>query len=617
MNYRAEIDGLRAVAVVPVILFHAGFDTFRGGFVGVDIFFVISGFLITSILIEDIKNGNFSLIFFYERRARRILPALFFVMLCSLPFAWMWMMPSELKDFSQSLVAVSVFASNLLFYFETGYFEGAAHTKPLLHTWSLAVEEQYYLIFPLFLLVLHKLKIKMVVLLISILTLSSFALSEYSWRNEFEQSFYLAPVRAWELLLGSLTAYGARWNSWKNNNWLACLGMCLIVISIYTFSETTPTPSFFTLVPIIGTILIIVFGDYNTWVGKVLSIKPLQFIGLISYSAYLWHQPLFAFARLKVIGEPDKLFYLFWSVLSLFLGYLSWRFVEKPFRNSSIISNTKVFILSFFGIAFFTLVGLLGHFNDGYLERYSKDKQKLIISASNSPMRAECHFPQNELALKNQFCSYHSNTPSYAVIGNSHATEIAFALAEKLKMRNDGVLQATISGCRHNFMISTELESICHLWHERVVDVIKSSAEIQTVVISYRNDDYLGVEEYRQALIRLLNELLNAKKEIILVLQAPLAGDHINDYLRKEVKEPSADIVGLNVLDWLDLYSSVDELLGSLPPGIKVLDPKDILCDQLRCFVIKRNKALYFDDNHLSVEGARYIADFILKASAE
>ena len=150
MKYRAEIDGLRALAVVPVILFHAGFELFSGGFVGVDVFFVISGYLITTILIEDIESQRFSLVNFYERRARRILPALFFVMLVCIPFAWMWMLPYQMKDFSQSLVAVSLFASNILFWRESGYFAAAAEEKPLLHTWSLAVEEQYYVLFPIF-----------------------------------------------------------------------------------------------------------------------------------------------------------------------------------------------------------------------------------------------------------------------------------------------------------------------------------------------------------------------------------------------------------------------------------------------------------------------------------
>ena len=157
MNYRREIDGLRALAVLPVILFHAGFETFSGGFVGVDVFFVISGYLITTIILAELEQGRFSIVNFYERRARRILPALFLVMLVCIPFAWIWLLPSDMKDFSQSLIAVAIFASNILFWRESGYFDTAAELKPLLHTWSLAVEEQYYVLFPLFLMLFWKL----------------------------------------------------------------------------------------------------------------------------------------------------------------------------------------------------------------------------------------------------------------------------------------------------------------------------------------------------------------------------------------------------------------------------------------------------------------------------
>ena len=200
MKYRTEIDGLRALAVVPVILFHAGFELFSGGFVGVDIFFVISGYLITSLLIEDIEKDRFSILSFYERRARRILPALFLVMLVCIPLAWTWMLPSQMQEFSHSLIAVCLFVSNILFWRETGYFGAAAEEKPLLHTWSLAVEEQYYVFFPLFLFFFWRFGKSNVFWLVVILTACSLALSEWAWRNAAMANFYLAPTRAWEAL---------------------------------------------------------------------------------------------------------------------------------------------------------------------------------------------------------------------------------------------------------------------------------------------------------------------------------------------------------------------------------------------------------------------------------
>jgi peptidoglycan/LPS O-acetylase OafA/YrhL len=213
MKYRSEVDGLRALAVLPVILFHAGFTIFSGGFVGVDIFFVISGFLITTIIVDEMKQGCFSLLNFYERRARRILPALFFVMLCSLPFAWIWMLPQDLEFFSQSLVAVPLFFSNILFWYTSGYFETASELKPLLHTWSLAVEEQYYVLFPLLLMLVWKIGKKRIVLLLSLIAIVSLLTAQWGSTVHPSFTFYLLPTRSFEILIGALISFYINCNS--------------------------------------------------------------------------------------------------------------------------------------------------------------------------------------------------------------------------------------------------------------------------------------------------------------------------------------------------------------------------------------------------------------------
>jgi peptidoglycan/LPS O-acetylase OafA/YrhL len=223
--HRREIDGLRAFAVMPVILFHAGFEIFSGGFVGVDIFFVISGYLITGIIINELNSGRFSIASFYERRARRILPALIFVTLCCLPFAWMWMLPSQFKDFSQSLVAVSLFTSNILFAFKSGYFaNGAIDQKPLLHTWSLGVEEQYYVLFPIMLVFLWRFGRNPAFYCIEAAAFSSLLISEWGWRHFPDYNFYLATSRAWELFAGSICAFLQFEKPRKNSNILSLAG---------------------------------------------------------------------------------------------------------------------------------------------------------------------------------------------------------------------------------------------------------------------------------------------------------------------------------------------------------------------------------------------------------
>ena len=378
MRYRAEIDGLRAVAVVPVILFHAGLRQFSGGFVGVDVFFVISGYLITTIILADMETGTFSLVNFYERRARRILPALYLVMLASLPFAWMWLMPSDMKKFTDSLLATSTFSSNVLFLTETGYWGQINGLKPLLHTWSLAVEEQYYLFFPLFLMLMWKTPKRL--LLGSFVAVAAISLLVSQWMavNKPSANFFLLPTRAWELAIGASIAFyflfrkGAVRSLLSHkyiDEVLGITGLAMIVYAIHSFDETVPYPSVYTLIPTVGTGLIIIFSSPATMVGRFLGTRVLAGIGMISYSAYLWHQPLLAFARQRSLAEPGEPVLLVLSVLAFPLAYLSWRFVEQPFRRKGYLGRKAVFTFALAGSLAFICIGLAGHYTDGFSNR--------------------------------------------------------------------------------------------------------------------------------------------------------------------------------------------------------------------------------------------------------
>ena len=332
MKYRAEIDGLRAVAVVPVILFHAGFELFSGGYAGVDVFFVISGYLITTIIIDDLEKKRFSLINFYERRTRRILPALIAVTYLCIPFAWMLLYPDQLKDFSQSLVAVSLFSSNILFWRESGYFEATSEEKPLLHTWSLAVEEQYYLIFPIFLILLWSSGKNRVFWIIFSIAITSLILSEWAWRNNYLiANFYLAPTRAWELLAGSLTSFMVHKRGVLKSNTLAFVGLAAIIISFFVFDANTPFPSFYALLPVLGAVIFILSANKDTYVARILSTKVFVGIGLISYSAYLLHQPLFAYS--KVLGFSSTIHAVTLTLFSLFLAIFSGFILKHHFES--------------------------------------------------------------------------------------------------------------------------------------------------------------------------------------------------------------------------------------------------------------------------------------------
>ncbi|WP_095589974.1 acyltransferase family protein [Actibacterium ureilyticum] len=363
--YRADIDGLRTVAVLPVLFHHAEFSWISGGYIGVDIFFVISGFLITSILMTEIREGRFSILNFYERRARRILPALSAVLVFCIPFALALMTPEEFKDFSQSLIATLLFVSNVLFWLETGYFHPDAEEKPLLHTWSLAIEEQYYIFLPVFLFLMWRYQRRYLLLSIVAIALASLAFSEWAWRNIPTANFYLIFSRAWELFAGSICALiaakvGAGGQNTGRANLLSLAGLGMIAVALFGFEDATPFPSIFAVLPVLGVALILLYSRQGSITFALLSLAPIVFIGKISYSLYLWHQPLFAFARIQSTGELTDTIYLVLIGATFVLAVLSYYFIETPFRTPNprlLVTRRSVFL----GSALVTLaIGAFG-----------------------------------------------------------------------------------------------------------------------------------------------------------------------------------------------------------------------------------------------------------------
>lgn len=352
--YRREIDGLRALAVLPVILFHAGVEVLRGGFVGVDVFFVISGYLITSIILSEQEAGVFRLSQFWERRARRILPTLFLVIGASIPAAFFLLDQFELHTYSKSVVAASLFFSNFHFWKDGGYFETAAELKPLLHTWSLAVEEQYYIFFPLLILLAWRFGKRGMLLLLSLLATGSFGLCLWASRASPDAAFFLLPMRLWELAIGAFIALYCFRNEVKKDlglfgELLAIAGLSLVLGAVLTYSSAIPFPGVYALVPTLGAALLILFATPSTLVGRFLASRVMVGIGLVSYSAYLWHQPVFAFLR-HVHEALSPAVILLGAGLVFCLSFLSWKYVELPCRNRLSLPRAR----------FLKLIGALG-----------------------------------------------------------------------------------------------------------------------------------------------------------------------------------------------------------------------------------------------------------------
>jgi len=314
LKYRPEIDGLRAIAVLSVVFYHAEFSVreqnpFQGGFIGVDIFFVISGFLITSIILKQVHAGNYSFRNFYERRARRILPALFLVMLVSIPFAWKLMLPQALMEYAGSIISSLFFGSNIWFWQESSYWAGASATKPFLHTWSLSIEEQFYVIFPFVVLFAWKFSQKYLLGILAVGFLISLQLADHGSITSPDATFYLLHTRAWELLAGAILAKVAidhgRLSHPLLDATMPAVGLFLIGNAIFFFNSDMGHPSFITLLPIVGTMLVIWFAKSGELVTDILSSKAFVWVGLISYSLYLWHFPIFAFAQIYNENQTD------------------------------------------------------------------------------------------------------------------------------------------------------------------------------------------------------------------------------------------------------------------------------------------------------------------------
>ena len=672
MKYRAEIDGLRALAVMPVILFHAGFEWFSGGFVGVDVFFVISGYLITTIIISEMAEGKFSIVNFYERRARRILPALFFVMAACLPFAWFWLTPNDLKDFGQSLIAVSIFSSNISFWLESGYFDTAAELKPLLHTWSLAVEEQYYILFPIFLMLTSKLGVRWIVILLSIVFFISLGVAQWGAYNKAGATFFLLPTRAWELLVGVFAAfylkYSTHLKSHTVNQVLSLLGFGMIVYSIVAFDKTTPFPSLYALIPTVGTFLLILCAVPKTLIHNLLGLKPVVGVGLISYSAYLWHQPLLAFARHRTFFEVSDFLLIIICLISLLMAYLSWRFIEAPFRNKQTFTQNKIFALSATGIVAFSLLGLVFQFESVLGKAPSKLQNVQYESLINklSVVGEVCSDKDVTHQQKFSFCILGDKDSDKSLVfyGDSHLAALQYSLDHKLRMLNlkgiwlRGVMscETTVFTTKSNNKSHHKLECPSHY-----VEALDNFANADYLVLISRwsmkyffssgeieqphfTNKALGCEErdllysewlpmdsdgfkdpssesMAEALVSLL-EVSNSKLTTAVVYPVPEVGCDMYKYNLKHKNTTGFELENLSFpISEYDrrnefVTRTLDEFFEQNRSTAIPVRLRSAFCQRYgddACVVVEDSVPLYVDDDHLSDAGADIVVEEIFR----
>lgn len=512
LPYRPDIDGLRAVAVLPVLLFHAGLSTFSGGFVGVDIFFVISGYLITSIILAD--GPRFSLAGFYTRRARRILPPLLLVLAVSAAVAWVTLLPGDMKAFGRSMAAVAVFGSNVLFWRESGYFDAAAEFKPLLHTWSLSVEEQWYVLFPIPLLFFYKRSPRLAGWALAACLVVSFAMAQYFSLRSPSAAYYLLPTRAWELALGALLAVYLRERpampSAGISNALAAGGMLLVLGSVVLLDEHTPFPGVYALAPTLGAALVIFAAHQGTVVGRALASRWLVGIGLVSYSTYLWHQPLFAFARHVSSVRITAPTYLLLVAVSLVLGWLSWRFVEQPFRDPKRVSAPRLWATCTVGSLVLAAVGVAASFSEGFPARLPPDKAAFAAHFENSTP-AMRYFAVNDIPGKFRLdCDFY-DLDAYRVGRSTRVPREAISL--ECHTRDARRLAIFIWGDSHAQQYRPGLQQ--ELPADWQILQVASSACPPAIEVDLKSIDYC-----RRSNAIALRAIADARPDVVLIAQA-------------------------------------------------------------------------------------------------
>ncbi|HET9954177.1 MAG TPA: acyltransferase family protein [Polyangiaceae bacterium] len=651
-RHRTDIDGLRALAVIPVVLFHAGISRLAGGFAGVDVFFVISGFLITGIIDRELSQGRFSIAKFYERRVRRIFPALFTMFAVVTPLAALLLLPEHFRDYCGSLIAATLFVSNFYYEASTGYFEGPSEQKALLHTWSLSVEEQFYILFPIYLWLARRYLGRHFLKVTCALTLGGFALSAWGVAYHPRAAFFLAPTRAYELLCGALVALGVfpRPSRPLIRDGLSLVGLVLIGFAYLFFNSHTPFPGVAALAPCAGTALVLWAGsESSSWAGRVLSARPLVMVGWISYSLYLWHWPVLVLAEYWNIFKLGPWGTTACLAAALGLAVLSYRWIERPFRsgNALLAARAPLFRAALAAMAVTVAVGGYGTLTHGAPGRFGERPVAHFVG-SNWPVCVRGALP---LAQSGEVCTVGDKSdlaPSVAVWGDSHADALASAVAEVGRSLHRGILYLSKPGCPPLVDVQkvspddgvSETQA-CEAHTARALEILEQKREVATVVLVARWPYYaqgVGFGADRNHVVRLysrqdhsalseqgvgrsleqtVQRLIGMGKRVLLVEPFPEFAHPVADSLARAAlygKDPTFLRVDETRVSERNraLGEVVRRLEGSV--GFRFLRMRDIFCRERVCQPFEGDTPFFVDNNHLGAIGTGRVVPRLLQA---
>ena len=645
-NYRPDVDGLRAIAVMAVVLYHAQLAC-PGGFAGVDIFFVISGYLITRILEKDLAAGRFSVTSFYQRRIRRIFPALFLMILVFAALGIRFLPPQELQDLSTAVVAASAFSSNILFFRTSGYFDNLSLAQPMLHTWTLSVEEQFYILWPWVLLGLNMRSLRRWRLpLVLAVIAGSVALSSY-WVGRYpEAAFYLLPSRAFELAIGALLSIdpvpiALRRIPRPAAEIASITGLLMILAAVILYSSQVPFPGTAALLPCLGAALVIGAGEAGpTMVGRLLSVRPVVWIGLISYSLYLWHWPILVFARLFLYGQLTHLAGAVGAFLAILISWLSWRFVEIPFRNPRVIGGTsRMWVAGGLATsAVFVVAGLLLDGSGGLPGRspevarwVTEQSRRGNVELINSPCLA-----WGETLPPAKTCLLDDGTQKtgYSVVlwGDSFAAHLAPAFETIDRQFGIVTREMAKAGCSPvvgiQFLPPNRLTAGCPAFNENVIQNLLADQRVRVVVIAGRwnsladgqtaapaNGAALSAPESRrlfvQGLRRTVSLLTSSGRQVVLVSHVPVPLlDPVTCLSRARFNgwdESGCDALPARFFsgEEVEIDNEIAEATRDLP-GVRTVYPFSLLCDHQSCRFVDQGQPLYWD-GHLAESGAKLL----------